>query len=76
MPVGVHHLKYVVDDEWKCSEDLPTTSDPDGNLVNYIEVTPEAGFSQGDGMDDLSLLHGSLTGGFAFQGWLHKLTKH
>jgi hypothetical protein len=61
MPVGVHHLKYIVDDEWTCSEDLPTASDPDGNLVNYIQVTPEAGFSQGDGMDDLSLVHGSLT---------------
>jgi hypothetical protein len=27
-----------VDDEWKCSNDFSTATDPDGNLVNYLEV--------------------------------------
>lgn len=35
---GIHHLKFIVDDEWKCSNDLLTATDHEGNLVNYIEV--------------------------------------
>lgn len=27
-----------MDDEWKCSNDLETATDPDGNLVNYLQV--------------------------------------
>ena len=54
MPSGTHHLKFIVDDEWKCSEDLPTASDMDGNLINFLQVSPEGGHSQGDGLDDLS----------------------
>ncbi|KAJ1334353.1 hypothetical protein BSLG_008082 [Batrachochytrium salamandrivorans] len=56
MPSGTHRLKFIVDDEWKCSEDLPITSGPDGNLVNYLEVVDEAGDQQGDGLDGLSTL--------------------
>ncbi|KAL2915345.1 galactose metabolism-related protein [Polyrhizophydium stewartii] len=56
MPIGTHRFKFIVDDEWKCSEDLPVTSDPDGNLVNYLEVTDEEGDRQGDGLDGLSTL--------------------
>lgn len=37
-PSGIHHIKFIVDDEWKCSNDLLTATDQDGNLVNYIEV--------------------------------------
>lgn len=37
-PPGIHHIKFIVDDEWKCSNDLLTATDQDGNLVNYIEV--------------------------------------
>jgi hypothetical protein len=44
LPPGTHRLKFIVDDEWKCSNDLETATDPDGNLVNYIEVD--------DGFDD------------------------
>ncbi|KAI8915992.1 immunoglobulin E-set [Gorgonomyces haynaldii] len=50
MPPGKHNLKFIVDDEWKCSEDLPTASDADGNLVNYIEVAEDA---MDDGLDFL-----------------------
>ncbi len=38
LPPGTHKLKFIVDDEWKCSNDLSTATDPDGNLVNYLEV--------------------------------------
>jgi Glycogen recognition site of AMP-activated protein kinase len=44
LPPGTHRLKFIVDDEWKCSNDLEAATDPDGNLVNYIEVD--------DGLDD------------------------
>ncbi|KAI8905736.1 5'-AMP-activated protein kinase beta subunit, interation domain-containing protein [Powellomyces hirtus] len=54
MPPGTHRFKFIVDDEWKCSEDLPIASDADGNLVNYLEVTDEAGERQGDGLDELA----------------------
>ncbi|KAJ9072453.1 galactose metabolism- protein [Entomophthora muscae] len=37
-PPGIHHIKFIVDDEWKCSNELLTATDHDGNLVNYIEV--------------------------------------
>jgi len=37
-PPGIHHIKFIVDDEWKCSNDLLTATDQDGNLVNYVEV--------------------------------------
>ncbi|CAI2166680.1 12709_t:CDS:2 [Funneliformis geosporum] len=38
LPPGTHKLKFIVDDEWKCSNDLSTATEPDGNLVNYLEV--------------------------------------
>ncbi|KAI9012637.1 5'-AMP-activated protein kinase beta subunit, interation domain-containing protein, partial [Phycomyces nitens] len=41
LPPGTHRLKFIVDDEWKCSNDLETATDPDGNLVNYIQVIDE-----------------------------------
>jgi hypothetical protein len=39
LPAGIHRLKFIVDDEWRCSRQLPTAQDEDGNLVNYIEVS-------------------------------------
>jgi hypothetical protein len=38
LPPGNHRLKFIVDDQWRCSDDLPTATDSDGNLVNYIEI--------------------------------------
>ncbi|KAI9478141.1 MAG: hypothetical protein EXX96DRAFT_569708 [Benjaminiella poitrasii] len=38
LPPGTHRLKFIVDDEWKCSNDMETATDPDGNLVNYLQV--------------------------------------
>ncbi|KAJ3310199.1 hypothetical protein HDV04_005216 [Boothiomyces sp. JEL0838] len=54
MPPGKHSLKFIVDDEWKCSEDLPVEEDQDGNLVNYISVNDEEGRSVEDGLQDIS----------------------
>eukprot|EP00842_Homolaphlyctis_polyrhiza_P001984 jgi/Hompol1/2787/HPOL_000379-RA len=61
MAPGTHRFKFIVDDEWRYSEDMPITSDAEGNLVNYLEVTDEQGDQQGDGLDGLSYLddHGS-----------------
>ena len=38
LPPGTHRLKFIVDDRWRVSKDLPTASDGDGNLVNYVEI--------------------------------------
>ncbi|TPX51195.1 hypothetical protein SeMB42_g01981 [Synchytrium endobioticum] len=54
MPPGTHRLKFIVDDEWKCSEDLPVASDADGNLVNFLDVEDEDGRHQNDGLDSLA----------------------
>jgi hypothetical protein len=38
LPEGTNRLKFIVDGEWKCSNDLDSALDPTGNLVNYLEV--------------------------------------
>ncbi|QWU88407.1 hypothetical protein CA3LBN_002715 [Candidozyma haemuli] len=41
LPVGTHRFRFVVDNELRFSDFLPTATDSMGNFVNYIEVTPE-----------------------------------
>ncbi|KAI9027969.1 immunoglobulin E-set [Hyaloraphidium curvatum] len=53
LPPGTHHFKFVVDDEWRCSDELPCQPDDDGNLVNVLEVYDERGRNMGDGLDDV-----------------------
>jgi hypothetical protein len=48
LPPGTHRLKFIVDDEWKCSNDMETATDPDGNLVNYLQVMNEDDESECD----------------------------
>ena len=55
MPPGEHQLKFIVDDVWKCSEDLPTIQDQDGNLVNVVKIDDEEGRSIKDGLEDLTI---------------------
>ena len=55
MPPGEHQLKFIVDDVWKCSEDLPTVNDKDGNMVNVIKIDDEEGRSILDGLEDLTI---------------------
>lgn len=38
LPPGTHRLKFIVDDRWRVSRELPTATDGDGNLVNYLEI--------------------------------------
>lgn len=38
LPPGTHRMKFIVDDRWRVSRELPTASDGDGNLVNYLEI--------------------------------------
>ncbi|KAI9362033.1 5'-AMP-activated protein kinase beta subunit, interation domain-containing protein [Zopfochytrium polystomum] len=62
MPAGTtHRFKFIVDDEWKCSEDLPMATDSEGNLVNYLDVMDEKGDTMGDGLDGLSYEAGPST---------------
>ncbi|PCH40245.1 carbohydrate-binding module family 48 protein [Wolfiporia cocos MD-104 SS10] len=36
---GTHHLKFIVDDQWRTSDDYPTAADDrDGSLANYVAV--------------------------------------
>lgn len=41
LPVGTHRFRFVVDNELRFSDFLPTATDQMGNFVNYVEVTPE-----------------------------------
>lgn len=41
LPAGTHRLRFLVDNEIKCSDYLPSATDSMGNLVNYIEIGPE-----------------------------------
>ncbi|KAI8622309.1 5'-AMP-activated protein kinase beta subunit, interation domain-containing protein [Chytriomyces sp. MP71] len=55
MPAGeTHRFKFIVDDEWKCSEDLPIASDSEGNMVNYLDIVDEFGDGIHDGFDGLA----------------------
>ncbi len=40
LPIGTHRFRFVVDDELRFSDFLPTATDQLGNFVNYIEVLP------------------------------------
>ncbi|KAG1242225.1 hypothetical protein G6F68_016293 [Rhizopus microsporus] len=53
LPPGTHRLKFIVDDEWKCSNDLETATYPDGNLVNYLQVMDEEQQDEEEEDDDL-----------------------
>jgi hypothetical protein len=37
---GTHHIKFIVDDNWRLTQDLPTAVDDDGSLANYVSVNP------------------------------------
>ncbi|KAF9408924.1 hypothetical protein BGZ94_002147 [Podila epigama] len=41
LPPGTHRIKFIVDDEWKCSSELSAATDAEGNLVNFLEVADE-----------------------------------
>ncbi|KAF5366297.1 hypothetical protein D9758_005678 [Tetrapyrgos nigripes] len=35
---GTHHLRFLVDDQWRVADDLPTAVDDQGSLANYVAV--------------------------------------
>jgi hypothetical protein len=35
---GTHHLRFLVDDQWRIADDLPTAVDDQGSLANYVAV--------------------------------------
>ncbi|KAJ4481558.1 5'-AMP-activated protein kinase beta subunit, interation domain-containing protein [Lentinula edodes] len=39
-PLGTHHIRFLVDDQWRVTDDLPKAVDDAGNLANYIHVDP------------------------------------
>lgn len=45
LPIGTHRFRFVVDNELRYSDYLPTATDQMGNFVNYIEVTPDHVYS-------------------------------
>lgn len=49
LPPGTHRVKFIVDGHWRCSNDLQTATDGDGNLVNWLEVeVPRTGDADED----------------------------
>lgn len=43
LPVGTHRFRFIVDNELRFSDYLPTATDQMGNFINYIEIqSPEA----------------------------------
>lgn len=45
LPVGTHRFRFVVDNELRYLDYLPTATDQMGNFVNYIEVTQDHVYS-------------------------------
>ena len=35
---GTHHFRFLVDDQWRVADDLPTAVDDEGSLANYVGV--------------------------------------
>ena len=46
---GTHHIRYIVDDQVRISDDLPTAVDDQGSLANYVAIpySPHASPSYG-----------------------------
>lgn len=40
LPLGTHRFRFIVDNELRFSDFLPTATDQMGNFVNYVEITP------------------------------------
>jgi hypothetical protein len=58
-PPGRHRLKFIIDEEWKCSDDLEKTLDEEGIEVNELLVLDPEGRSNIDGLEDTNLEAGA-----------------
>ncbi|ORZ14350.1 hypothetical protein BCR41DRAFT_371183 [Lobosporangium transversale] len=65
LPPGTHRIKFIVDDEWKCSTELSAATDAEGNLVNFLEVADEEQDELEGGHD--SPINGSPAGSYTDQ---------
>jgi hypothetical protein len=65
LPPGTHRLKFIVDDEWKCSNEMETATDPDGNLVNYLQVLNDDDEEEEDDDDDTSSINTTNNDGYS-----------
>ncbi|KAG0198725.1 galactose metabolism- protein [Mortierella sp. GBA30] len=65
LPPGTHRIKFIVDDEWKCSTELSAATDAEGNLVNFLEVADEEQDELEGGHD--TPLNGSPVGSYTDQ---------
>ncbi|KIK99631.1 carbohydrate-binding module family 48 protein [Paxillus rubicundulus Ve08.2h10] len=36
---GTHHIRFLVDEQWRLANDLPTAVDDEGTLANYVAVS-------------------------------------
>ena len=36
---GKHEYKFIVDDQWRCSNEKPKINDGKGNINNFIDLT-------------------------------------
>ncbi|CAH2352879.1 SNF1 protein kinase subunit beta-3 [[Candida] railenensis] len=52
LPLGTHRFRFVIDNELRFSDYLPTATDQMGNFVNYVEVTHESIQSHLNQLDD------------------------
>ena len=41
LPVGTHHIRFLVDGDMVISDQYPTTVDFTNSLVNYVEIAPQ-----------------------------------
>lgn len=53
LPAGTHRMRFVVDNELRCSDYMPSATDSMGNLVNYIEVGMDLDDDADMGMEPL-----------------------
>ncbi|KAF7768285.1 hypothetical protein Agabi119p4_7528 [Agaricus bisporus var. burnettii] len=37
---GTHHVRFLVDDQWRVSDEMSTAVDDQGSLANYVNVQP------------------------------------
>lgn len=35
---GTHHIRFIVDEQWRLADNLPTAVDDEGSLANYVAV--------------------------------------
>ena len=38
LPVGLYEFKFLVDNQWQCSNEYEKAMDEDGHLINFIEL--------------------------------------